>query len=117
MFRCTSWTLGLIPCVQGTDSKAKNELLFSRFAINYNDLPQQYRKGSVLARAPAEAEPPGPTEEENVGIKGSPDEVRPGRQRKEKPARPYEGLTGEVRVLHVDIIRDHFWDDRPWLLL
>lgn len=32
----------------GTFSSDKNELLFSRFQINYNSLPEMYRKGSVL---------------------------------------------------------------------
>ena len=29
-------------------SSDKNEILFSEFNINYNNLPQMYRKGSVL---------------------------------------------------------------------
>jgi len=33
---------------QGTVSSDKNELLFSEFGINYNNLPQLYRKGTVL---------------------------------------------------------------------
>ena len=32
---------------QGTVSGQKNELLHSRFGINYNSLPERYRKGSV----------------------------------------------------------------------
>ena len=31
-------------------SKTKHELLFSRFGLNYNDVPERYRKGSVLVR-------------------------------------------------------------------
>ena len=33
---------------QGTASSDKNEILFSEYNINYNNLPQMYRKGSVL---------------------------------------------------------------------
>jgi len=33
---------------QGTLSGDKNELLFSKFSINYNNLPQWHRKGSIL---------------------------------------------------------------------
>lgn len=33
---------------QGTVSAQKNELLFSRFKINYNDLDPMFRKGSLL---------------------------------------------------------------------
>ena len=36
--------------LQGTLSDFKNELLFSHFNINYNNLPEMYRKGSVLLR-------------------------------------------------------------------
>ena len=35
-------------------SADKNELLFSQFGINYNNLPEIYRKGSVLIWTPAE---------------------------------------------------------------
>ena len=34
--------------LQGTVSSDKNELLFSEFGINYNTLPQIFRKGTVL---------------------------------------------------------------------
>lgn len=34
--------------MQGTLSADKNELLFSRFNINYNNIPQVYRKGTTL---------------------------------------------------------------------
>lgn len=34
----------------GTFSSDKNEILFSKFGINYNNLPQMYRKGTILVR-------------------------------------------------------------------
>ncbi|KAK8850597.1 hypothetical protein IAR55_004516 [Kwoniella newhampshirensis] len=36
--------------LQGTDSKDKNEILFSQYGINYNNVPAMYRKGSVCVR-------------------------------------------------------------------
>ena len=36
--------------LRGTASSAKHEILFSRFGINYNELPLRFRKGSVLVR-------------------------------------------------------------------
>lgn len=36
--------------LSGTFSSDKNEILFSRFGINYNDLPEMYRKGTILMR-------------------------------------------------------------------
>ncbi|KAG8893929.1 hypothetical protein FRB99_001629, partial [Tulasnella sp. 403] len=35
----------------GTVSSDKNEILFNQFGINYNTLPERYRKGSVLLRS------------------------------------------------------------------
>jgi tRNA(His) 5'-end guanylyltransferase len=36
--------------LSGTFSKDKNEILFSRFGINYNNEPDIFKKGSVLYR-------------------------------------------------------------------
>lgn len=36
--------------LSGTFSADKNEILFSQFGVNYNDLPQMYRKGTILLR-------------------------------------------------------------------
>lgn len=36
--------------VQGTFSSDKNEILFSRFGINYNNEPEIFKKGSVIFR-------------------------------------------------------------------
>lgn len=38
------------------------------------------------------------------------------RGKRPKKVRPYEGLTGDVVVLHEDIIGDGFWTARGWLL-
>ena len=35
---------------KGTNSAQKNQLLFERFGINYNDIPERMRKGSVIVR-------------------------------------------------------------------
>lgn len=35
---------------QGTISSDKNEILFSKFGINYNNEPEIYKKGSVIFR-------------------------------------------------------------------
>ena len=34
--------------LQGTVSSDKNELLFTQFDTNYNDLPQMHRKGTII---------------------------------------------------------------------
>lgn len=51
--------------LKGTTSGDKNELLFSRFDTNYNEIPQRFRKGTTLfrARPTAVAAPPPPPPE------------------------------------------------------
>lgn len=53
--------------LKGTTSGDKNELLFSRFSTNYNEIPQRFRKGTTLFRARPTAvvvqPPPGPSQE------------------------------------------------------
>ena len=99
---------------QGTDSKDKNELLFSTFGINYNNIPPMFRKGSTLVRL----DPKAAQRMAETGVAsfhhngGTPDPA----QRRLKKMKPYEGMTGEVVVLHEDIIGDAFWSQRPWLL-
>ncbi|KAI8834297.1 tRNAHis guanylyltransferase-domain-containing protein [Chytridium lagenaria] len=69
--------------LKDTDSAAKNEMLYSKFGINYNALPDIYRKGTVIRRrkkcADGESVP-----------KGS-----------EKPP--------NIIVEHIDIINEGFW--------
>jgi tRNA(His) guanylyltransferase len=38
--------------IQGTFAKDKHEILFKRFEINYNQLPEQFRRGSTVVRIP-----------------------------------------------------------------
>ncbi|KAJ9106296.1 hypothetical protein QFC21_001441 [Naganishia friedmannii] len=37
-------------------------------------------------------------------------------KKKPRPVVPFDGTNGEVVVLHVDMVRDDFWNERPWLL-
>jgi hypothetical protein len=58
LYNTTFWALvngGMDPRdaeqeLSGTVSSDKNEILFSRFGINYNKEPEIFRKGSVLYR-------------------------------------------------------------------
>lgn len=71
--------------LKGTLAGQKNEILFSRFNLNYNNLPQIYRKGTVLVRN---------TEVDSCGDT------------------PVVGVT----PLHVDIIKDDFWNEHPEII-
>jgi len=79
--------------LKGTLTEHKNELLHSRFGINYNTLPAQFRKGSVVFK-----------EMQKVAVKQSADGSTVFRERM-VPV-----------VVHEDIIGKKFWQDHPTLL-
>jgi tRNA(His) guanylyltransferase len=68
-----------------TNSAEKNELLFSKFGINYNNLDASFRKGSVIYRRLKQ------TEFSEKGLVG----------RRKKGT--------ELTVEHCDVIGDEFW--------
>lgn len=74
-------------CMQGTDAGFKNELLFSQFGINYAQLPEQFKKGSLVIR-----------------------ETVPVVVKHKEDGTPVERMKPQERVLHVDIIGQAFWD-------
>ncbi|KAJ8324592.1 tRNA-His guanylyltransferase [Batrachochytrium dendrobatidis] len=76
-----------------TDAAAKNELLFSRFGINYNTIDPLFRKGSVLFRQKTKSV-------EKIREDGSP--VMRDRS--------------EIKTEHVDIIGEQFWESMPNIL-
>lgn len=78
--------------LRGTLSDFKNEMLFTRFGINYSTLPERFRKGSVVIRQRVTVE------------KQTPD----GRIKLKERLQPV--------VLHCDIIKDDFWQQHPELL-
>ncbi|KAI9362057.1 tRNAHis guanylyltransferase-domain-containing protein [Zopfochytrium polystomum] len=78
--------------LKDTDSGKKNQLLFSKYKINYNNLPEIFRKGSVVYRKERDIE--------HVGGDG---EVVTRRKK-------------VTSVEHIDIIGDVFWDNNPEIL-
>jgi tRNA(His) guanylyltransferase len=64
----------------------KNEMLFSRFQINYNNLPAMFRRGTILIRKPARLE-----------TDRSKDQ-------------------GAVQESHEDLIAPAFWQEHAWIL-
>lgn len=72
--------------LSGTYSADKNEILFSRFGINYNNLPQMYRKGTILLRKSVEV----------PNLNGYQTQV--------------------VVPFFTDLIRDTFWTEHPEIL-
>lgn len=74
--------------LQGTDAGFKNELLFSTFGINYAQLPEQFKKGSLVIR-----------------------QTLPVVVKHREDGTPVERLKPQESVLYCDIIGQAFWDE------
>ncbi|RDL33161.1 tRNA(His) guanylyltransferase [Venustampulla echinocandica] len=98
----------------GTVSSDKNEILFSRFKINYNNEPEIYKKGSVAFRDYELVEPSSASEmvEEDSAKTTEQLELSKTQQEKDRKRRAKARIT----IQHVDVIKDEFWERRPWLL-
>lgn len=107
--------------LKGTDSAAKNEMLFSKYGINYAKIDPIWRKGTVIVRVPKDL----PEKESDSTTEKAVEEVKTneGDQKVEKDAK--EKKTGkkkeykepkearkkwEIVFLHEDIIGDTFWE-------
>lgn len=97
--------------LKGTLSSDKNELLFSDFRINYNNLSELYRKGTILIRCRDGDAPGGDTARGVTSQAG-------GRAAMTQPVNNHH--QGKARpstvVLHTDLIGKQFWDDHPDIL-
>ncbi|KAI0473826.1 tRNA guanylyltransferase [Xylariaceae sp. FL0804] len=98
----------------GSVSGDKNEILFSRYGINYNNEPEIYKKGSVVFRDYELAEPG----DQSGGVLEAVDEMaEPATQSKTQQEKDKKRRSkARVVVEHLDIIKDDFWERRPWLL-
>lgn len=120
---------------QGTISSDKNEILFQRFGINYNNEEDIYKKGSVIYRQVDRPQYPSPipchllsrlqyqledakpkseskaAEEENFTAMQE-GNISKTQQDKLKKLR----RKAQVVIEHVDIIKDEFWERRPWII-
>ncbi|XP_013788937.1 probable tRNA(His) guanylyltransferase [Limulus polyphemus] len=86
--------------LRGTVASDKNEILFSEFGINYNNLPELYRKGTILLRRKVEQE----HEKNVVGQNGMVETQR------------YTKRRMTILPLNVDIIGDKFWEENNDIL-
>ncbi|CAL5866814.1 uncharacterized protein PFLUO_LOCUS1024 [Penicillium psychrofluorescens] len=127
LYNTTFWTMVLQGGMNNTDAEQelkgtvsadKNEILFKRFGINYNNELEIYKKGSVVYRQ-YELQDPNPVQTSVDDDDGSgASSVVPG----SKPSRSQQDKLRKLRrkarvvVDHVDIIKDEFWDRRPWIL-
>ncbi|KAK5663540.1 hypothetical protein OQA88_3971 [Cercophora sp. LCS_1] len=96
----------------GTFSANKNEILFSRFHMNYNNEPEMFKKGSVIFRDYELVEPGTGSIALEVDNVAEPAQQSKSQEEKDKKRRAKAAIV----VQHLDIIKDDFWDRRPWLL-
>ncbi|KAM0276591.1 hypothetical protein ACHAQH_006596 [Verticillium albo-atrum] len=96
----------------GTVSGDKNEILFSRFHINYNNEPEIYKKGSVVFRDYELVEPGTHNVQADADAIAEPISMTKSQTEKDKKKRN----KARIVIEHLDIIKDDFWDRRPWLL-
>ncbi|PTB40546.1 Glucose-responsive transcription factor [Trichoderma asperellum] len=96
----------------GTLAADKNEILFSRFKINYNNEPEMFKKGSIIFRDYELVEPGSHNEAAAADALAEPVVQSKSQAEKDKKRR----AKAKVVVEHLDIIRDEFWDKRPWIL-
>ena len=110
--------------LKGTLSSDKNEMLFSRYGINYNREPEMFRKGSVVFREYELAEPGNVNESGICSVEDStlmdanaevPGETAEPSKTQAEKLRKVKAKASVV-VEHLDIIKDEFWEKRPWIL-
>ncbi|KAK3341344.1 Thg1 C terminal domain-containing protein [Lasiosphaeria hispida] len=121
LYNTTFWTLIQLggmdateaeKTLNGTFSADKNEILFSRFSINYNNEPEIFKKGSVVFRDYELVEPGTHSVAVEADNIAEPVQQSKSQLENEKKKR----AKARIVVEHLDIIKDDFWDRRPWLL-
>ena len=98
--------------LKGTVASDKNEILFSRFGINYNNEPSIFRKGTVIYRA-CDDEIYTANGQKNAA-NGAAETPRSKTQLEKERKRKQKA---RITVEHVDIIGDAFWSARPYILV
>jgi len=98
----------------GSLAADKNEILFSRFKINYNNEPEIYKKGSVIFRDYELVEPGAAPEVIDEDSAKTVEQIAQSKTQEENDRK--RRAKARITVQHVDIIKDEFWERRPWLL-
>ena len=109
--------------LQGTFSSDKNEILW-KYGVNYNNEPEMFRKGSVVFREYELQEPRDANGNENGSVEQSPtaeastdipeQDAVLSKTQLEKMRRAR--AKARVVIEHIDIIKEEFWEKRPWIL-
>ncbi|CAO1628507.1 unnamed protein product [Parajaminaea phylloscopi] len=97
--------------LKGTVSAQKNEILYSRFGINYDREPAIFRKGTTVVWTEEEAERPhdGPSSSSNAAHASQNQNEVSATAETEARTNSSKKKKKRLRTLHVDIISDDFW--------
>ncbi|KAL9113176.1 MAG: hypothetical protein Q9187_007660 [Circinaria calcarea] len=106
--------------LKGTLAADKNEILFSRFGVNYNSEPEVFKKGTIVYRRYDDVKKPRVKQSsvmagEDDGEGNSYDAIG-SRAQEEKENERKLRTRAKIATEHVDLINDDFWLTRPWLL-
>ncbi|MCJ1409098.1 tRNA-His guanylyltransferase [Ptychographa xylographoides] len=101
--------------LKGTLAADKNEILFSRFQVNYNNEPAIFKKGSILYRKASYDAPNIPTTTENDSGPVGRRETGPLSKTQEDTDKKRRAKA-RIVIEHEDLIKAEFWKERPWLL-
>lgn len=114
LYNTTFWSLvckgGMTPkeaenSLIGTLAKDKNEILFSKFNINYNNEPEIAKKGTLIIREELNL-----TKIPQKKVESKEELSQRQKQRQEKKRRKMT-----IAEYHVDIIGEKFWKDRQYI--
>ncbi|WPH04850.1 tRNAHis guanylyltransferase [Acrodontium crateriforme] len=92
--------------LKGSLAADKNEILFKQFGINYNNEDEIWRKGTVIYRAYDDHQQQDGTTSKKADPT-SKNQLEKEKKRKQK---------AKIMVEHTDIIKDTFWNERPYIL-
>lgn len=105
--------------LRGSLSKDKNEILWARFGINYNFEEEIYKKGSVVFRVLEEkvaAGQDGDSSNQDAGKSAQKKKVADPTSKNQLEKEKKRKMKAKIVVEHVDIIGNHFWEHRPYIL-
>ncbi|KAL6713868.1 tRNA-His guanylyltransferase [Lecanora helva] len=99
--------------LKGTVASDKHEVLFSNYRINYNNEPEMFKKGSMIYRDHDTASLKHKIEGAAIGVSDDWNSEMSKNQRDKQRKRQSKA---KIVVEHLDIIKDDFWRQRPWLI-
>ncbi|ESO02299.1 hypothetical protein HELRODRAFT_155808 [Helobdella robusta] len=100
----------------------KNEMLFSQFNTNYNNIPELFRKGTVLVREPQQSQLKKHDElkKDDSKMNGDDQDTKVITNSDSLAIKDkqifYKNKSTIINMLNTDIIGNKFWSERPYLL-